>query len=128
MASRLLALAGTVALTLGTLLVPAGPAAADPARCGGWAAPRDVYEGGYFSFRSVAFGGTPLHRGPYDDCQVVNVAFAGQGIDVHCYIVNQEFGTPFFYVRNTSTGYAGWAKIGEIIWNTGGPMISGCYQ
>ena len=87
----------------------------------------DIYEGGYFSFRSIAFGGTPLHRGPFDDCQVAITGFAGQGIDVHCIFVN-SFGTPFFYVRNTSTGYAGWARYTEIIWSTGGPGINGCYQ
>ncbi len=127
MASRLLAAVGTVALTLGTLLVSAGPAAADPARCGGWAQPHDVYEGGYFSFRSIAFGGSQLHRGPFNDCDVANTGFAGQGIDVFC-LLNNSFGTPYFYVRNTSAGVGGWVRYDEIVWSPGGPAIHGCYE
>jgi len=42
MKSRLLTVVATVALSLGGLLVSAGPASAEPARCAGWSQPADL--------------------------------------------------------------------------------------
>ncbi len=64
MRSRLLTVLVTVALSIAGLVVSTGPAAADPARCNGWAVPADLYAYAGFSFRT---GGTPLYRAPYND-------------------------------------------------------------
>jgi len=122
MRSRLLTLVSTVALTVGGLLVSAGPATADPARCGGWATPPDTYEGGGFSFKNV----TPIYRGPYNDCAALYPGSSGHGIDVHCYVQN-SFGTVFIYLRDTSTGVMGWSRLDDVNYGTGGVILY-CYQ
>ncbi|MEO7261823.1 MAG: hypothetical protein ABI047_11300 [Jatrophihabitantaceae bacterium] len=122
MRSRLLTVVGTVALTLGGLLVSAGPAAADPARCSGWSAPADTSEGGGFSFKNV----TPIYRGPYNDCAAFFPGVSGHGIDIHCYYQN-TFGTVFMYLRDTSTGVAGWSRLDDLN-SSGGPVIHYCYS
>ena len=122
MRSRVITILATVALSAAGMVVSAGPAAADPARCGGWGTPADIFSSGGFSFKS---GGTALYRGPYDDCQILWYGQPGHGIDVHCYLQN-SFGSLFFYVRDTSTGGAGWAKNGQINWD--GTPIAPCYS
>lgn len=121
MRTRLLTVLSTAVLTIGGLLTSAGPAAADPARCSGWATPADVYEGGGFSFKS---GGTTLRRAPYSDCDAVGFGVPGQGIDVYCYVPN-SFGNVFFYVRNTTSGFGGWARSDDL--NVNFFSMYGCY-
>ena len=86
----------------------AGPAVADPARCTAikWATHSDKYTNGAFSFSSNS---TPIYRGPYNDCQLVGAGVAGQGINVHCFVVN-DFFNGYYYVVNTTTGQEGWVR------------------
>jgi hypothetical protein len=106
MRSRLLASTGALALTLGGLLVSAGPAAAatDPAHCYGWS------HGNYYSGGGIHFlaGGTKIRRGPYTDCDAFGAGYAGQGINVECSVENST-STYWLYVVDTTTGVAGWS-------------------
>lgn len=85
----------------------AGSAAADPARCtdSRWTRHSDKYTNGSFSFGN----GTPIYRGPYNDCQLVGAGVTGQGINVHCFVVN-DFSNGYYYVVNTTTGQEGWVR------------------
>lgn len=104
MRSRLLASMGALALTLGGLLVTAGPAAADNAHCYGWSH-GDYYSGGGIHFLS---GGTQIRRGPYTDCDALGTGFASQGIDIHCSVPNST-GTIWVHLTDTTTGISGWS-------------------
>jgi len=121
MRSRLLTLLGTLTLAVTGLAVSAGPAAADPARCGGWSTPADIFSAGGFSFGN----GTPIYRGPYNDCTILGRGYTSQGIDVHCYL-NNSFGNLFFFVRDTSTGVNGWVARADVNWD--GTPIAPCYS
>ena len=122
MRSRLLTVVGAVALSLGGLLVSAGPAGAKPARCLGWAQPADVYEGGGYSFKTV----TPIYRGPFNDCYALPSGTTGHGIDIHC-IYQNSFGTVFLYLRDTMTGVYGWSRYADLTFTSGAPTIRICY-
>jgi hypothetical protein len=102
MRSRILSLAAAVTLAI-TGLVVAGPASPAFAHCGGHDTHPDRYSGG-----GVSWGdGTYIRRYPHVDCVADGQGFPAQGIDVHCGVVT---GTLWLYVRNTSTGVAGWAR------------------
>ncbi len=106
MRSRVLAVAGSLALALGGLvLVPAAPALADSSHCTGWTTHPDVYGSGGVSFGN----GTNIRTGPFTDCTSLGEGFPSQGIDVHCGIDNVN-GNIWFYVEDTSTGKQGWAR------------------
>jgi hypothetical protein len=105
MRSRMLTLLATGVLTLGGLLVPASPAAADPAHCYGWNTHPDRYSGG-----DIHFGdGTAIRRGPYTDCDAFGRGYPSHGIDVHCFVLNSGYNL-WVYVVDTTTGVAGWAR------------------
>jgi hypothetical protein len=116
MRSRLLTLVGALALTLGGLVVSAGPAAADPAHCSGWSTHPDLYSSGGIQFGN----GTYIRTGPYTDCTGLGLGYPSQGIDVHCARVNST-GNLWVYLQDTSTGVAGWSRIDTLNWN-GGPI------
>jgi hypothetical protein len=95
---------GALALTLGGSVVAASPAAADPAHCYGWDTHPDRYTAGGIHFTN----GTYIRRGPFMDCSGLGLGYPNHGIDVHCLVNNG--GYLWFYLRDTSTGVAGWAR------------------
>ena len=121
MRSRLLTVMGTVALTLGGVLVSAAPAAADPAHCYGWGTHPDLYSAGGIAFAN----GTNIRRGPYTDCDSFGLGYPSHGIDVHCYVQNSS-GNYWVYLRDTTTGVAGWSRLDALSWN--GSPIPWCYN
>ncbi len=116
MRSRLLASMGVLALTLGGLLVSAGPAAADPAHCSGWNTHPDLYNAGGIHF----LNGTNIRRGPYTDCDSNGLGYPSHGINAHCFVTNSS-GNYWVYVVDTTTGVAGWARIDALNWD-GSPI------
>lgn len=116
MPSRLLALAGALALALGGLLMGAGPAAADPAHCSGWTNHPDLYNAGGIHF----LNGTYIRTGPYTDCSALGQGFPSQGINAHCAVVNSN-NVAWVYVVDTSTGVAGWSALSALNWD-GSPI------
>ena len=108
MRSRLLAVAGALALALGGLvLLPATPAlAADPAHCSQFGTHPDLYNGGGISFAN----GTNIRTGVYTDCTSLGEGFPSQGIDVHCARVNSN-NFLWLYVVDGTTGKQGWARF-----------------
>lgn len=120
MRSRLLTLMGAVALALGGLLVAAGPAAADDAHCYGWDTHPDRYSAGGLSFKD----GTAIRRGPYTDCDALGLGYHSQGIDVNCFVQNSN-GYYWVYLRDTTTGVAGWSRLDALNWD--GSPIPSCY-
>lgn len=123
MRSRLLASMSALALTLGGLLVSASPAAAaDPAHCKYWGTPADEYSAGGIDFRD----GTAIRTGPYTDCAIVGRGYPSQGIDVHCFVTNSN-GAHWVYVRNLSTGKAGWSRDDALQASPSTPAIPRCY-
>lgn len=108
---RLLASMGALALTLGGMLVSVSPVAADPAHCGIWGTPPDRYTSGGYSFKN----GTYIRRGPYMDCDVLGLGYSTHGIDVHCdaYVDGYQW----VYLRDTTTGFKGWARRDTLNWN-----------
>jgi len=102
MRSRILGIAAAMTLAV-TGLVVVGPASPAFAHCGGHSTHPDRYNGGGISWAN----GTFIHRYPHIDCVTDGQGFPGQGIDVHCAVIT---GTAWLYVRNTSTGVAGWAR------------------
>lgn len=119
MRSRLLTLMGALTLTLGGLLASAGQAAADPAHCSGWGTHPDLYSAGGFSFGN----GTYIWSAPYTDCTALGQGYPSQGIDVNCARVNSN-GNLWIYLRDTSTGKAGWSRIDALYWD--GSAIEDC--
>jgi len=109
MRSRILSLAGVLALIPGVLLLaPATPAMADPgdpAHCSEFGSHPDLYNGGGISFAN----GTIIHSGAYTDCNPRGEGFPSQGINVHCAVVNDN-GFGWFFVVDTSTGISGWGR------------------
>jgi hypothetical protein len=102
---------GALALTLGGSVAAASPAAADPAHCSGWGTPSDNYFAGGYSFKN----GTYIRRGPFLDCDGVGLGYPSQGIDVHCVVYNGS--TYWVYLRDTSTGKAGWSRLDTLNWD-----------
>ena len=112
MRSRLLTLMGAVALTLASLTMSAGPAAADQAHCYNWDTHPDKYSAGGVSYKS---GGTYIRRGPYLDCDALGVGYASHNIDVHCMVYNGS--TYWLYIRDLSTGVNGWSRLDTVNWD-----------
>jgi hypothetical protein len=121
MRSRLLALMGALALTLGGLLATAGPAAADQAHCSGWNTHPDLYHAGGIHFGN----GTYIRRGPYTDCDGFGLGYPSQGIDVHCFVINSS-NYAWVYLEDTTTGVAGWSRIDTLSWD--GSPIPSCFN
>lgn len=119
MRSRLLALMGALALALGGLLAGASPATALPAHCSGWGTHPDLHTSGGFEFGN----GTYIWSAPYTDCTSLGQGYATHGIDVHCAKVNDN-NLLWVYLRNTTTGKAGWSRIDALYWN--GTAIADC--
>ncbi|MGI8664862.1 MAG: hypothetical protein ACR2N4_02345 [Jatrophihabitans sp.] len=118
---RPLATTGALVLTLGGLLGPAGPAAADDADCYGHDTHPDVTHSG-----TTAFGdGTAIRRGPYTDCDAFGRGYPSHGIDVHCRIQNSNNYT-WVYLQDTTTGVAGWAIITNLHPTAAGTQINPC--
>jgi hypothetical protein len=67
--------------------------------------------------------GTAIRRGPFTDCDILGRGYRTQGIDVHCHVYNTN-GVLWVYVRDTTTGVAGWAR-GDTIF--GGTQTGSCY-
>lgn len=118
MRSRSLTLAGTVALALGGLTATAGPVAADQAHCYNWDTHPDKYSAGGVSFKN----GTYIRRGPFLDCDGLGLGYPNHGIDVHCIVYNGS--TYWLYVRDTTTGVNGWARLDTVNWD--GSFIDSC--
>lgn len=120
--TRLLAVAGTVALAAGGLLVTASPAAAVPAHCLNWNTHPDLYNSGGISFSN----GTYLRSGPYSDCPGNGQGFPSQGINVHCAVIN-SFDYAWFYINDTSTGVNGWARYDSLTYSKS-VSVPDCYS
>src|ERR1051326_3361210 len=108
MRSRILTLAGALALVLAGLLLPGTPAmadAGDPAHCSEFGSHPDLYNSGGISFAN----GTNIRSGPYTACNISGEGFPGQGINVHCAVINDN-GLAWLYVVDTSTGIQGWGR------------------
>lgn len=99
--------AAVLALMSGLLLVPAGGASADPARCSGYTTHPDRYSAGGITFKD----GAAIRRGPFSDCDRLGLGYRGHGIDVHC-AGRQETnpGPAWIFVRDTTTGVNGWVR------------------
>jgi hypothetical protein len=113
---------GALALALGGTLASASPAVAEPTTCFNWTYHPDRYTGGGISFQD----GTAIRRGPYAECALTGGrGYPGHGIDVHCYATNGN-GVNWIYVRNTTTGGAGWANPSFL--NGDLSVVPRCYQ
>jgi len=84
------------------------PAAPAGAHCGVHQHP-DLYNGGGIFFQD---NGTPLREAPHIGCGIQGEGFPGDGIDVHCAVINDDDDTVWLHVRATSTGDHGWAREG----------------
>jgi hypothetical protein len=79
---RLLARAAALVLAAGGLLViPASPASA---HCSGHNEHPDLYSDGWIHWEGHEAGGTPVKHAPHTDCDPFMIAYAGDGINVHC--------------------------------------------
>lgn len=106
MRSRLLAPMSALALTLGGLLVSAGPAGAEPAHCSWWNnSIRDLYTAGDIHFKD----GAPIRTGAFSDCNIVGYGYPSHGIDIHCRVKNDQ-NANWIHLRDTTTGAVGWAR------------------
>lgn len=112
----MLTLMGALALALGSLLVGAGPAAADQSHCYGWTTHPNLYGAGGIHFKD----GTYIRRGPYTDCDGFGLGYPSQGINAHCYVDNTN-GVYWVYVEDTTTGVAGWSQLSTLNWD-GSPI------
>jgi hypothetical protein len=112
MRSRLLTLIGALVLALGGLVVSAGPAAADQADCYGWDTHPDLYHAGGVHF----LNGTYIRRGPFLHCDGLGLGYPSHGIDVNCFVVNDN-GYIWLYLRDTTTGVAGWSRLDTVSWD-----------
>jgi hypothetical protein len=122
MRSRLLAATGAVVLALGGALVAsASPAAADDAQCYGYNTHPDLHHSGGIAFEN----GTAIRRGPFNVCDALGRGYATHGIDVYCYIRNSN-GVYWDYVRDTTTGVAGWAAQSALTISS--TAIANCYN
>jgi hypothetical protein len=122
MRSRLLALMGALALALAGLVVSAAPALADPAHCSGWNTHPDLYNSGGISFQS----GTNIRHGPYTDCTIYGEGFPGQGINIHCAVINSN-GLLWFYLEDTTTGVSGWSRYDALNYSKS-VTVDDCYD
>lgn len=113
--SRVGSAVAAMALASTALVAGATAAAADPAHCNGWNDHPDRYSAGGISFGD----GTAIRRGPFTDCDALGLGYSGQGIDVHCQVLNPN-GMRWAFVRNTTTGVNGWVRQDAI--RGGGPV------
>ncbi len=121
MRSRLLALAGALALALGGLLVSGSPAAA-ASHCAGWSTHPDIYHDGGIHFLT----GTRIHAGPYTDCGSRGLGYPSHGIDVHCAVLNTNDAL-WFYLLDRTTGVYGWSRL-DALDVSGSLVIPDCYN
>src|SRR5262245_40190249 len=109
MRSRIFVVTSTLVLGLtGLLFGPASPAAAaEPAHCSQTRSNTHPYldsDGGiHFA------NGTSIRDAGYTDCTRLGLGYPNHGIDVHCAVPNDN-GLLWLYVRDTTTGVAGWAR------------------
>lgn len=108
--SRLLARAAALILAAGGLLViPASPA---NAHCADHDEHPDRYDrGGIFW---AGGNGTPVRHYPHVDCDVFMIAFAGDGINVHCAREVEPPGTNDWVWADRSEFGEGWAREGQL--------------
>lgn len=107
MRSRLLTGAVALALAVGGLLVPASPASA---HCDGHSVHRDEYNGG-----GIFWGnGTAIRQFPHRACTIIGRGFPGEGINVHCAILNLRSERVWLFVRDLDDGTRGWAEEGAL--------------
>lgn len=118
MRSRLLASTGALVVALGGLVAGAGPAAADDAHCYGYGTHPDMTHSGGLTFGN----GTAIRRGPFTDCDAFGRGYPSHGIDVYCFIRNSN-GVKWAYVRDTTTGVAGWAAESTITYASGSYIV-----
>jgi hypothetical protein len=120
MRSRLLTVLGALVLAVGGSVAAASPAAADLAHCYNWNTHPDRYTAGEIRFTN----GTYIRRGPWMDCDGLGLGYPNDGIDVHCSVNNG--GYLWYFVRDTSTGIAGWARRDTLAFY-GITTVPGCY-
>ena len=120
MRSRLLATAAAIALGTVGAIAPATSASASPTRSAllRLEHPPDRHHSGGLRFGD----GTAIRTGPFLECTIVGRGYPGQGSDVHCAIRNPK-GKIWAYVRNTSTGKAGWVRSDAL---RGGAYVPTC--
>jgi hypothetical protein len=105
MRSRLLAVAAALVLALGGLVLLVSPASA---HCGNHQHP-DLYNGGGIFFQEPS---TVLKEAPHANCDPVSAGFPGDGIDVHCAVINDEEDRVYLFARSGFPGVSGWAREG----------------
>jgi hypothetical protein len=120
MRSRLLTVLGALALAVAGSVLAAGSATADPAHCYNWNTHPDRYTAGQIAFTN----GTYIRRGPWMDCDGLGLGYPSHGIDVNCLVNNG--GYLWIYVRDTTTGIAGWARRDTLAFYGSAP-VPGCY-
>jgi hypothetical protein len=107
--NRLTRLAGATVIATGALTAispMAGPAvAANHCNQARWDVHPDLISTGGFSFGE----GTHMRTGGYTDCPSNGQGYPGHSIDVHCRTLNDN-GLWWVYVRDTTTGKAGWSR------------------
>lgn len=110
---RLTRLAGAAVLAAGALTIApmtAGTAvAATHCTDAKWDEHPDLISTGGFSFTN----GTKIRTGGYTDCTPIGEGQAADGIDVNCARINDN-GVEWWYVRDTSTGKAGWVRRSDM--------------
>ena len=77
----------------------------------------------YFAMGISFKDGTAIYRGPWNDCVILGRGYPVQTIDVHCKYYNGS--NDFVYLRDTSTGVAGWSRLDTLNWD--GSFIPNCY-
>lgn len=101
---------GAGALALGAFTA-VSPIVAAPASAAGscsetkWDTHPDLVSTGVYSWGD----GSAIRTAGYTECTLLGRGYQGQGIDVHCRRTNAN-GLIWVYVRNTTTGVAGWAR------------------